>query len=241
MSFSPYAIFCALRRRLRRRWPLLLWGTLRRTTPFSRDFGYARGGCIDRFYIEAFLAAHRADIRGDVLEIGDARYTRRFGGAQVTRSHVLHAAPGNPAATRVGDLAGGEGVPTAAFDCIVLTQTLQFIFDVAGALRTCRRALTPGGVLLATVPGISQISRNDMTRWGDYWRFTTCSLTRLAQDAFGTGAAVAVESRGNVLAATAFLMGISPQELTASELNAVDPQYQVLLTLRAVRPEGESD
>jgi hypothetical protein len=33
--------------------------------------------------------------------------------------------------------------------------------------------LKPGGVLLATVSGISQISRYDMYRWGDYWRFTT--------------------------------------------------------------------
>jgi hypothetical protein len=43
---------------------------------------------LDRYYIEAFLGRHAADIRGRTLEIGDDTYTLRFGG-RVTQSDVL--------------------------------------------------------------------------------------------------------------------------------------------------------
>jgi hypothetical protein len=47
------------------------WGDLRRLQPVSREFGYDRGLPIDRYYIERFLEAHRWDIYGRTLEIGD--------------------------------------------------------------------------------------------------------------------------------------------------------------------------
>src|SRR4051794_25676805 len=71
--------------------------------PLSRTFGFDRGRPIDRFYIERFLEAHRGDVCGHVLEIAEPTYTQWFGSG-VTRSDVLHAAPGNPQATLVGDL-----------------------------------------------------------------------------------------------------------------------------------------
>ena len=185
---------------------------MRRPAPISRCFGLDRGLPIDRYYIEAFLGRHVPDIRGRVLEIGDSTYTRRFGGPQVSRSDVLHAAPGNTAATLIGDLATGEGIPQAAFDCTILTQTLQFIYDVPSAIRNVCRSLKPGGVVLATVPGISQISRYDMDRWGDFWRFTPLSARRLFQEAFPQEA-LSVKSYGNVLAAVAFLHGLATEEL----------------------------
>src|ERR1700687_4639306 len=66
------------------------FGGLRRVTPISRDFGFARGLPVDRFYIEHFLQQHAGDIKGRVLEIADNAYTVRFGGAQVARSDVLN-------------------------------------------------------------------------------------------------------------------------------------------------------
>src|SRR5712672_2396530 len=50
--------------------------------------GAARGRPIDRAYIELFLQQHRGDIRGDVLEIGDNRYTLRFGEGRVRKSVI---------------------------------------------------------------------------------------------------------------------------------------------------------
>ena len=58
-------------------------GDLRRLTPLSLRWGYDRGTPVDRHYIENFLDANRSDVRGHVLEIGDASYTVRFGGEQV--------------------------------------------------------------------------------------------------------------------------------------------------------------
>jgi SAM-dependent methyltransferase len=188
------------------------WGNLRRLNPISRVFGFDRGQPIDRYYIETFLQRHRADIYGRVLEIGDPGYTRKFGGDRVTHSDVLHAIPGNPQATLVGDLATGEGIPKGTFDCLILTQTLLFIYDVSEAIANCYAVLKPGGVLLATFPGISHISRYDMDRWGDYWRFTTLSAKRLFGEVFSPEN-VAVQSYGNVLTAIAFLHGLAAEEL----------------------------
>src|SRR4051795_13191549 len=61
-------------------------GSLKRTRPISRNYGWERGTPVDRFYIDAFLAKHAPDVRGRVLEIGDDDYTRGYGGDQVTSS-----------------------------------------------------------------------------------------------------------------------------------------------------------
>ena len=75
------------------------FGTLRRLTPNSPIFRLDHDlPTIERHYIEDFLARHAADIRGRVLEMGDAAYTRTVGGDRVSRSDVLHSVPGNPAA-----------------------------------------------------------------------------------------------------------------------------------------------
>lgn len=212
------------------------YGSLRRMAPISRAFGKDRGLPIDRYYIERFLAAHAPDIRGHVLEVGYDIYTHKFGADRVTRSDVLHVTHGNPKATIVADLTCADHIPTDTFDCIILTQTLQFIYDVEAALKTLSRILKPGGVLLATFGGLSQISRWDMDRWGHYWNFTTLSAQRLFEESF-PGAKVKVEAYGNVLAAIALLHGLASQELRHEELDHHDPDYEVLIMVTAVKPE----
>jgi SAM-dependent methyltransferase len=140
----------------------------------------------------------------------------------------------------VGDLATGNGVPQAAFDCIILTQTLQLIYDIKEAAGQICKALRPGGVALVTVPGISQISRYDMDRWGDYWRFTDASARRPFAEVFGAEN-VAVTTYGNVLAGCAFLHGLAAHELKGEELDYHDRDYQVIIGIRAVRPLEHPD
>ncbi|MEQ8791627.1 MAG: hypothetical protein RIC55_35520 [Pirellulaceae bacterium] len=209
---------------------------LERAEPVSRQFGFDRGQPIDRYYIEAFLHQHRSDVAGRVLEIGAPTYTRLLGGRGV-QSEVLHAVEGNRDATLVGDLASGEGIPADFADCFILTQTLPFIADCRAALASVHRTLRPGGVVLATVPGISQISRYDMDRWGDYWRFTTRSAEMLFGEVFGAEN-VEVVSYGNVLAAAAFLYGLASDELPRERLDSRDGDYQLLIGVRAVKPGG---
>lgn len=214
------------------------FGSLRRLTPISRDFGYDRGLPIDRYYIENFLTRQSQDVKGRVLEIGDATYTRRFGGDRVSKSDVLHVVEGNPEATIVGDLTQADNIPSEAFDCVILTQTLHLLYDMRTALNNLYRVLKPGGVLLVTVPGISQVVKCD---WGDDWCWAlTVQSARLLFEEFFPKTQVQVETHGNVLAAIAFLQGLAVEELSQEELNYQDDEYQVLITIRAVKPEVSS-
>ena len=209
-------------------------GSTGRTEPVSRAFGLDRGQPIDRYYIERFLARHAALIRGDVLEVGDHRYTRRFGEDGPGESRVLRTTPDDDPETLVGDLTDPETLPEAAFDCFICIQTLNFIFPLAAAVQSCHRLLRPGGVLLATVAGISQISRYDQERWGDYWRFTPRSLDALLVPVFGGH--VAIKAHGNVLAATALLQGLAVEDLPEAHLlDEDDPDYPVTITAVARR------
>lgn len=212
------------------------FGSLRRVTPISRVFGFDRGLSIDRYYIEKFLSTHVADIQGHVLEIQDDNYTGKFGGTRISKSDVLHAVEGNPKATIVADLTCADQIPSNTFDCIILTQTLQFIYDVRAALKTLYRILKPGGVLLVTCAGISQIIRYDMERWGEYWRFTTLSSRKLFEEVFPSEQ-LTIAAYGNVFTALSFLHGLATEELRQEELDYRDPNYEVLITLRAVKPE----
>lgn len=230
----PARIYRPVLRYWRRKPHFVRWGNLRQLTPISQVFGLDRGQPIYRYYIEQFLSQHSIDIRDRVLEIADANYTCKFGGNRVSHSDVLHVVPGNPHATIVGNLATGEGIPKETFDCIILTETLQFIYDVKAAIANIHAALHPGGVVLATFPCISQISRYDMERWGDYWRFTSLSAQRLFEKIFPKEN-ITIVTYGNILVATACLHGVSAQELTRKELDYQDPDYQVIITVRAVK------
>ncbi|HEU5041139.1 MAG TPA: methyltransferase domain-containing protein [Gemmatimonadales bacterium] len=217
-----------LRRLLRPAW----LGTLRRITPLSRKWGADRGTPVDRWYIERFLDAHRADIRGRVLEVKDGGYTRRFG-RDVSALDVLDIYSANPEATIVADLTAADAVPANSYDCFILTQTLQFIREPRLALQHAHRILRPGGVLLATAPTVSRVIR-EFDYLQDYWRFTTSACTALFAERFGT-TALDVRGRGNVLVSIAFLAGLAAEELTARELETDDPDFPLLVTVRAVK------
>ena len=209
------------------------WGDLRRLRPVSREFGYDRGLPIDRYYIERFLETHRRDVAGRTLEIGDDEYTRRYGGDRATRRDVLHIHGGNPAATIVGDLIHAPQMADEIFDCIILTQTLHLIYDVDRAVATLHRILRPGGVVLATFPGISQLSGDEWSRtWS--WGFDSRLARRLFANRFGEHN-VTVEAHGNSLAAAAFLQGLATVDLSPAQLDANEAGCELLVTVRAVR------
>ena len=211
------------------------WHDLRTTKPISRVFGFDRGQPIDRYYIESFLQENSSAIKGKVIEIADNEYTRKFGKNNAIVSEVLHAVEGNPKATIVGDLVTGKGLPENAFDCFILTQTLQFIYDIHSASENVVKCLKPGGVALITVAGISQISRYDMDRWGDYWRFTDKSLKMLFEQHVPEEN-IKIKTYGNVLSSVAFLHGLASDELTQEELDYTDQDYQMIITAVIRKP-----
>lgn len=225
-------------RRYRLQWPRagsVNFGDLGRVTPVSSIFGIDRGQPVDRYYIESFLESNATDIKGRCLEMGDAFYINKFGGAGVARVDVLHVAEGNPEATIVGDLTSADHIPSDSFDCIIFTQSLQMIYDMKAALRTLHRILKPGGVLLLTSHGISKIGRRlGRDDWGEYWHLTTQSVDALMHETF-PGADCQVASFGNVMSAVAYLHGLATEELAASELDYLDPDFEVIVTARVVK------
>jgi SAM-dependent methyltransferase len=239
-----------LRERLRRRYPRLAvfppvgwvrFGSLRRLSPIGANFGFDRGSPVDRYYIDRFLTKHGGSagvVTGRVLEIGEDRYATRFADPHgLERVDVLDPSPNNPRATVIADLTAAPHIPSDAYDCIICTQTLLLIYDLRTALGTLHRVLKPGGTLLATVPGISKICRGEMEVFGDYWRFTSLSSKLLFEEAFGPGR-VTVETYGNVLSAASFLYGLSAEDLRGKELDAHDPDFEVLIAIEAVKASG---
>jgi ubiquinone/menaquinone biosynthesis C-methylase UbiE len=136
----------------------------------------------------------------------------------------------------VADLTSASHIPSDTFDCIILTQTLQYIYEPRAALQTIRRILKPGGVLLATLPGISQQNRA-LEQWDDHWRFTTVSCSRLFAESFPPEQ-LKIQGYGNVLVAIAFLHGLATEELGQDELDQQDPDYEVLISVRGVKPDA---
>jgi SAM-dependent methyltransferase len=213
-------------RRLRR--PAFL-GTLRRTSPLSDGYGFDRGTPVDRYYIDRFIEENRGAIHGRVLEIKNSRYTHQFG-SDVVQRDVLDIDPTNRNATIVADLAAGDGIPADAFDCFILTQTLQLIFDTRSAIFHANRILRPGGVLLCSVPCIARITPGCID--SDHWRFTRASCSRLFGDVFPRDR-VTVRTHGNVLTAIAFITGMAAEELRQRELDHDDENFPLLVTVRA--------
>lgn len=215
------------------------FGDLKRLSPISRDWGYDRGTPVARYYIEDFLARHAGDIRGRVLELASSDYTKRFGGARVEQSDVLTVESNNPNATIVGDLAEEGTLPAAAFDCIIFTQALYYIYEVRRGLEMLHRALKPGGVLLTTVPAIGPIGDHPgqpdkPDRWPWYWIFTLAALRRLMEERFGHDA-VSAEARGNIFTATACLYGLALEDLDKSDLKVDDARFPIAIAARAVK------
>lgn len=224
-----------------RRWQWRMFrralGGRNRFKPFSRAFGGERGQPIDRYYIDAFMQANAAAIRGHVLEIGEVVYTRALGGDRVSRIDVLCPVAGYPEVTIVADLTNAPQIADDTFDCIVLPQTLQFIYDHHAVVRTLHRILRPGGTVLASLPFIEVVSGTDKERWGEYWRYTSMAARRLFADVFGDEN-VEVRTHGNVLVATAFIQGFAAADLDPEDFAFNDPLIELLSTVKAVKLAG---
>jgi SAM-dependent methyltransferase len=205
------------------------FGDLYRTEPFSRRYGLDRGGAVDRVYIEQFLQENRTLVKGRVLEVANNNYTVRFGGANVTKSDILHVNENDTKATIIADLGKPLQIEENQFDCIILTQTLQFIYDYKKAVENCFRLLKPGGHLLMTVPGITPIGK-DPFDW--YWSFTSFSMKKVLCEQFANEN-VRIQTYGNVLAASAFLYGLGKNEIDEKELGKNDPSFQVIVAVSA--------
>jgi len=78
-----------------------------------------------------------------------------------------------------------------------------------------------------------------MDRWGEFWRFTTQSAQRLFEKEF-SAENVKVDAYGNVLVAISLLHGLAAEELKPEYFEYQDPDYQVLITVRAVKSKTDN-
>lgn len=198
--------------------------------PVSKQWGWDRGMPIDRYYIEKFLRQNSECIKGDVLEINDNKYTKKFGREDVLKSEVLDIDENNKDATIIADLQKTDNLESNRFDCIILTQTLQLTYDYDSVIANCKKILKDNGVLLATFPGITKILINKPFKW--YWSFSNDSAVKVFSKYFKPEK-LKIDIYGNVLSASAFLYGLSAEELKANELNYHDPHYEVIIAVKA--------
>ena len=120
------------------------------------------------------------------------------------------------------------------FDLAISACAISFVKNIDTAFSEVYRILKPGGVLLATLPGISQKSNDE---WGAFWcwSFTTLSAKLIFEEVF-PATNITIKAYGNVLAATTFLYGLATRELRRSELDYHDPDYELLITVKAMKP-----
>ena len=209
--------------------PLPRWGNLRRVEPFSTTFGFDRGTPVDRYYLHRFLEGNRICITGRVLEVQVPSYTERFG-ADVRESHTVDINPGIRT-TYTCDLAKAAQIPSDHYDCFLAPNTLQHVAELEPALRTMLRVVKPGGTILASAAGLLPL----ISDGADYWHLSADGWRRVL-DVEWPGCDVTVEAHGNCLTAVAAMYGLAQEELDGHELEAHDPRYPVLITIRGRKP-----
>lgn len=216
------------------------WSTLHRLRPYRPEFGGRRGKYIDRFYIEAFLTGYKNTIHGRVAEFESDQYSRMFGDGQLERADILDIDVRNERRTITLDLQDTAGVPENSFDCIICTQTLFLIRDYNAAVQSLKKMLKPGADLLVTLPGICPAVRGSLVAGSgqDWWRFTGRSAQKIFADVFGDDNVI-VHTYGNVLTATAFMHGLVQEELTREELEFHDPDFEVIIGVKATKPHSQ--
>ena len=226
-------MFNRLYKLITRRQKPIIFSDLLTNKPISTVFGLDRGTAIDRYYIEKFYKDNKDLISGFVLEVGDDEYSKKYHN-QITHNDILHAVDDGRQDIIVGDLTDINTLPKGGYDCFIATQTLNFIFDINKAIEGAHYLLKENGVFIGTVSGISQISRYDMDRWGDYWRFTELSLTKILENCFQGN--VQIRTFGNVLSSISYLQGIAVEDLPdVSVLDELDNDYQMTICFIATK------
>jgi len=226
------------------KWPVvrtLRCCALRRSTALYPD--RAVGTQVVRYYWGQFLNEWREDIRGRALEIGVTGTIRYYGGDRLTSAEALDIVASGPDVSIVADLAAADHVASDQFDCFVHQFTIHILYNFRAALYHSIRILKPGGVLLINFPcrsgyPVNGIPLGDGRKGAVYWWFTPLLVQTVLAELGIAAADVQLKTYGNFFALTAYMAGIPSEELTAAELNAVDPDIPLLICARIHKPHN---
>lgn len=204
--------------------------------------GRAVGIQVVRYYWAKFLDERREDICGRALEIGVTGTVRHYGKGRVTSAEAIDIAATGLDVTIVADLAIADAVPSDQFDCFVNQFTIHIIYDFRAALYHSLRLLKPGGVLLINFPcrsgyPVGGIPLGDGHNASVYWWFTPRLVETVFAELGIVGLDCQLKTYGNFFALTAYMAGIPSEELTRHELDAVDPDFPLLVCARIRKPK----
>lgn len=222
--------YCSIKRKifLENHAEIKCWGQFN-IKSIDQAFGIGRGKAVDRVYIERFIQELKNDIHGRVMEIQDNRYMRRFGEGRIEKEIILHVEGGKNCLK--GNFATGEGLDEGMVDCLICTQTLQYIYDLKNTAKNIYKILKTNGIALVTVPGIKSLSVYHDARWGEYWSFTKRSLYQMFVDVFGKEN-IEISSYGNVKVTMAYLYGLCAEDLAEEDFRYNDETFPFIVTAR---------
>jgi hypothetical protein len=190
---------------------------------------------IDRYYIKQAIKNYSKYIQGPVLEIGGRDYTENYGNVDPNESFILNYVPMVGNNVIVGDLCDYPSLGGRKFQTFICTQTLNFVYDFKSAIDTSYKLLNHGGYYLGTVASVSNISKYDDSRWGDYWRFTRKGMEKILLDS--KFEIIDIRGFGNILAAKAMFDGLVVEDFDQEELLEInDSGYPVIISFLCRRP-----
>ncbi len=197
--------------------------------PLSYNYGKAgTGHSIARFFIDQFAKECSEDIQGIVMEVGDDRYTKFGQETALEKSLILVLESMEGDRYVKGNLETGEGLKDNMIDCFILTNVFSSLYDLRAAATNVGRTLKPGGKAIITVPGIASLYRPQYETYGQFWRFTQSSITRLLEECI-PGAKLTLKTYGNVKTSAAFLYGMTVEDLTPEELEYRDSNFPMVI------------
>ena len=220
------------RKFLRRLWlNPLLYSLSSNKRPLSNYSGFDRGVPIDRYYIEKHVFLNRNYIKGCCLELLNNDYTIKYGKTNVTKSDILDIDSTNIKANIIGDIRNLKNIRDNSYDCIILTQVLQFIDNPNLAISECSRILKTNGHLIATLPSIGRIDISAGIN-NDFWRFTQASAKFLFEKVFGKQN-VSINSYGNAKIGQYFYAGLAIEDVNTELLEYNDPDFPLIVSITA--------
>jgi SAM-dependent methyltransferase len=134
-----------------------------------------------------------------VLEFGDATYSRRYGGDRVIHRDVANVSDEDYRhSTFLVDLTKPNDLPSAAFDCVIFTHCLQFMFDSRAALQTLDHIIKPTGVLLAAVSVNGKLTSGH-SAYEHFWSFAPQTIEQLLTECFAPASSISVQAYATFL------------------------------------------